>query len=70
MCIFTVPAPGYLSLSLFSYPLVISGSVTLLLGFFGSVGALKEAKCMLAIVSLLTLFHRFKMLYKVRILAD
>ncbi|GAA6110263.1 leukocyte antigen CD37 [Tachysurus ichikawai] len=50
---FLIPAPGYLSLSLFSYPLVISGSVTLLLGFFGSVGALKEAKCMLAIYFIL-----------------
>ncbi|XP_060714405.1 leukocyte antigen CD37 [Tachysurus vachellii] len=45
---FLIPAPGYLSLSLFSYLLVISGSVTLVLGFFGSLGALKEAKCMLA----------------------
>ncbi|XP_026996152.2 leukocyte antigen CD37 [Tachysurus fulvidraco] len=45
---FLIPAIGYLPLSLFSYLLFISGSVTLLLGFFGSLGALKEAKCMLA----------------------
>ncbi|KAK3559667.1 hypothetical protein QTP86_013620 [Hemibagrus guttatus] len=44
----SVSAHLYLPLSLFSYLLVISGSVTLLLGFFGSIGALKEVKCMLA----------------------
>ncbi|XP_053496484.1 leukocyte antigen CD37 isoform X2 [Ictalurus furcatus] len=43
-----ISAHPYLSLSLFPYLLVISGSVTLLLGFFGSLGALKEVKCMLA----------------------
>lgn len=51
MTFFTVPAPRYLSLALFSYLLIISGSVTILLGFFGSLGALKEIKCMLALVS-------------------
>ncbi|KAK3529525.1 hypothetical protein QTP70_031958 [Hemibagrus guttatus] len=45
---FLISAHLYLPLSLFSYLLVISGSVTLLLGFFGSIGALKEVKCMLA----------------------
>ncbi|KAG7325087.1 hypothetical protein KOW79_011403 [Hemibagrus wyckioides] len=50
---FLIPPLRYLSLSLFSYLLVISGSVTLLLGFFGSLGALKEVKCMLAIYFIL-----------------
>ncbi|KAF4085069.1 hypothetical protein AMELA_G00113200 [Ameiurus melas] len=43
-----ISAHRFLSLSLFSYLLVIGGSLTLLLGFFGSLGALKEVKCMLA----------------------
>ncbi|XP_060794975.1 leukocyte antigen CD37 [Neoarius graeffei] len=52
-CSETIPTPRYLSLSLLSYLLVISGSVTVLLGFFGSLGALKEVKCMLAIYFIL-----------------
>ncbi|KAF5906353.1 leukocyte antigen CD37-like, partial [Clarias magur] len=48
-----VPDIPYLPLSLFSYLLVISGSVTMFLGFFGSFGALKEVKCMLAIYFIL-----------------
>ncbi|XP_053366745.1 leukocyte antigen CD37 [Clarias gariepinus] len=48
-----LPDIPYLPLSLFSYLLIISGSVTMLLGFFGSFGALKEVKCMLAIYFIL-----------------
>ncbi|XP_046710793.1 leukocyte antigen CD37 isoform X2 [Silurus meridionalis] len=50
---FPIPIPSYLPLSHLSYLLVISGSVTFLLGFFGSLGALKEVKCMLAIYFIL-----------------
>ncbi|XP_072523848.1 leukocyte antigen CD37 isoform X2 [Salminus brasiliensis] len=48
-----IPDLRYISLSLFSYLLIISGAVTILLGFFGSLGALKEVKCMLAIYFIL-----------------
>ncbi|XP_036427626.1 leukocyte antigen CD37 isoform X1 [Colossoma macropomum] len=48
-----IPAPRFISLSLFSYLLIISGVVTISLGFFGSLGALKEVKCMLAIYFIL-----------------
>ncbi|XP_062859821.1 leukocyte antigen CD37 isoform X2 [Trichomycterus rosablanca] len=51
--IFLIPAPRFLSLSLFSYLLIISGAVTMFLGFFGSLGALKEFKCMLGVYFLL-----------------
>ncbi|XP_043109020.1 leukocyte antigen CD37 [Puntigrus tetrazona] len=40
--------PSYTSISLFSYLLIISGSVTTLLGFFGCLGSLKAVKCLLA----------------------
>ncbi|KAL7869234.1 hypothetical protein AOLI_G00132220 [Acnodon oligacanthus] len=48
-----IPALRFISMSLFSYLLIISGVVTISLGFFGSLGALKEVKCMLAIYFIL-----------------
>uniref|UniRef100_A0A673L8C8 Tetraspanin n=1 Tax=Sinocyclocheilus rhinocerous TaxID=307959 RepID=A0A673L8C8_9TELE len=45
---FTVPSPPYISISLFSYFLIISGSVTMSLGFLGCLGSLKTVKCLLA----------------------
>ncbi|XP_049320965.1 leukocyte antigen CD37 isoform X2 [Astyanax mexicanus] len=50
-----IPIPGldFIPLSLLSYLLIISGAVTILLGFFGCLGALKEVKCMLAIYFIL-----------------
>ncbi|MCJ8738561.1 hypothetical protein PDJAM_G00037120 [Pangasius djambal] len=50
---FLIPDPPYLSKSLFTVLLFISGSVTMLLGFFGSLGALKEIRCMLAVYFIL-----------------
>ncbi|KAL0984600.1 hypothetical protein UPYG_G00143800, partial [Umbra pygmaea] len=44
---FFMTAPPYMSFSLLSYFLVVGGSVTMLLGFIGCLGALKEVKCML-----------------------
>ncbi|XP_035389580.1 leukocyte antigen CD37 isoform X2 [Electrophorus electricus] len=44
---FLLPDPHYISLPLFSYMLITGGSVVVLLGFFGSMGALKGVKCML-----------------------
>ncbi|MCI4384323.1 hypothetical protein PGIGA_G00037330 [Pangasianodon gigas] len=44
-----IPDPPYLSKFLYTLLLFISGSVTMLLGFFGSLGALKEIRCMLAV---------------------
>ncbi|XP_038865886.1 leukocyte antigen CD37 isoform X2 [Salvelinus namaycush] len=44
---FFMPAPPYMSFSVFSYFLVIGGSATMSLGFIGCLGALKEVKCML-----------------------
>lgn len=48
---FAVPSPPYISISLFSYLLIVSGSVTMSLGFFGCLGSLKTVKCLLATVS-------------------
>ncbi|XP_042623735.1 leukocyte antigen CD37-like [Cyprinus carpio] len=45
---FTVPSAPYISISLFSYFLIISGSVTMSLGFLGCLGSLKTVKCLLA----------------------
>uniref|UniRef100_A0A672RZ21 Leukocyte antigen CD37-like n=1 Tax=Sinocyclocheilus grahami TaxID=75366 RepID=A0A672RZ21_SINGR len=42
------PSPPYISISLFSYFLIISGSVTMSLGFLGCLGSLKTVKCLLA----------------------
>ncbi|KAJ8264691.1 hypothetical protein GJAV_G00152650 [Gymnothorax javanicus] len=44
---FFMPAPNFISFSLLSYFLAIGGTVTMTLGFFGCLGALKEVKCML-----------------------
>ncbi|XP_064180577.1 leukocyte antigen CD37 isoform X6 [Anguilla rostrata] len=44
---FFMPAPSSLSLSVLSYFLAIGGTVTMAVGFFGCVGALKEVRCML-----------------------
>ncbi|KAJ8384161.1 hypothetical protein AAFF_G00208630 [Aldrovandia affinis] len=44
---FFMPAPSSLSLSMLSYFLAIGGTVTMTVGFFGCLGALKEVKCML-----------------------
>uniref|UniRef100_A0A671PUW8 CD37 molecule n=1 Tax=Sinocyclocheilus anshuiensis TaxID=1608454 RepID=A0A671PUW8_9TELE len=43
-----LPSPPYISISLFSYFLIISGSVTMSLGFLGCLGSLKTVKCLLA----------------------
>uniref|UniRef100_A0A671Q3C7 Tetraspanin n=1 Tax=Sinocyclocheilus anshuiensis TaxID=1608454 RepID=A0A671Q3C7_9TELE len=43
-----MPSPPYISISLFSYFLIISGSVTMSLGFLGCLGSLKTVKCLLA----------------------
>uniref|UniRef100_A0A672RZE9 Tetraspanin n=1 Tax=Sinocyclocheilus grahami TaxID=75366 RepID=A0A672RZE9_SINGR len=43
-----IPSPPYISISLFSYFLIISGSVTMSLGFLGCLGSLKTVKCLLA----------------------
>lgn len=48
---FAVPSPPYISISLFSYLLIVSGSVTMSLGFLGCLGSLKTVKCLLATVS-------------------
>ncbi|KAG1954879.1 CD82 antigen [Pimephales promelas] len=45
--IFTSHLP-YLSMSLFSYLLIASGSATMALGFLGCLGSLKTVKCLLA----------------------
>ncbi|XP_048027319.1 leukocyte antigen CD37 [Megalobrama amblycephala] len=45
--------PSYISVSLFSYLLIISGSVTMSLGFIGCLGSLKTVKCLLAIYFIL-----------------
>ncbi|XP_028975869.1 leukocyte antigen CD37 isoform X2 [Esox lucius] len=44
---FFMPAPPHISFSVLSYFFMFGGSVTMLLGFFGCLGALKEVKCML-----------------------
>ncbi|KAG9350238.1 hypothetical protein JZ751_026592 [Albula glossodonta] len=44
---FFMPAPSSVSLSILSYFLAIGGTVTMAIGFFGCLGALKEVKCML-----------------------
>ncbi|KAG7492986.1 hypothetical protein MATL_G00021330 [Megalops atlanticus] len=44
---FFLPPPSSMSLSLLSYFLAIGGTVTMAVGFFGCLGALKEVKCML-----------------------
>ncbi|XP_035260234.1 leukocyte antigen CD37 isoform X1 [Anguilla anguilla] len=44
---FFMLAPSSLSLSVLSYFLAIGGTVTMAVGFFGCVGALKEVRCML-----------------------
>lgn len=46
--IFKVPPPPYISIHLLSYLLIISGSVTMSLGFLGCLGSLKTVKCLLA----------------------
>ncbi|XP_059388402.1 leukocyte antigen CD37 [Carassius carassius] len=46
--IFAVPPPPYISIHLLSYLLIISGSVTMSLGFLGCLGSLKTVKCLLA----------------------
>ncbi|XP_066522749.1 leukocyte antigen CD37 [Hoplias malabaricus] len=51
--IFPISAPPFLSLTLFSYLLIGSGALTISLGFFGCLGALKEVKCMLAMYFIL-----------------
>ncbi|XP_016106890.1 CD82 antigen-like [Sinocyclocheilus grahami] len=43
-----MPSPPYISISLFSYLLIVSGSVTMSLGFLGCLGSLKTVKCLLA----------------------
>uniref|UniRef100_A0A8C1FXA5 Tetraspanin n=1 Tax=Cyprinus carpio TaxID=7962 RepID=A0A8C1FXA5_CYPCA len=43
-----IPPPPYLSVALFSYLLIVSGSVTMSLGFLGCLGSLKTVKCLLA----------------------
>ncbi|KAK7134834.1 hypothetical protein R3I93_018066 [Phoxinus phoxinus] len=48
-----MPLPPYISISLFSYLLIISGSVTMGLGFLGCLGSLKTVKCLLAIYFIL-----------------
>uniref|UniRef100_A0A671NL04 CD37 molecule n=1 Tax=Sinocyclocheilus anshuiensis TaxID=1608454 RepID=A0A671NL04_9TELE len=45
---FVMPSPPYISISLFSYLLIVSGSVTMSLGFLGCLGSLKTVKCLLA----------------------
>ncbi|XP_045065682.1 leukocyte antigen CD37 isoform X2 [Coregonus clupeaformis] len=50
---FFMPAPPYMSFSVFSYFLVIGGSATMSLGFIGCLGALKEVKCMLGMYFIL-----------------
>ncbi|XP_056111351.1 leukocyte antigen CD37 [Rhinichthys klamathensis goyatoka] len=45
--------PPYISISLFSYLLITSGSVTMALGFLGCLGSLKTVKCLLAIYFIL-----------------
>ncbi|XDV44367.1 hypothetical protein PO909_012660 [Leuciscus waleckii] len=47
-----IPSP-YMSTSLFSYLLIISGSVTIGLGFIGCLGSLKTVRCLLAIYFIL-----------------
>ncbi|XP_030631029.1 leukocyte antigen CD37 [Chanos chanos] len=44
---------SFMSLSLLSYLLLIGGSVTMSLAFFGCLGSLKEVKCMLGVYFLL-----------------
>ncbi|XP_073685080.1 leukocyte antigen CD37 [Garra rufa] len=41
------PPPPYISVSLFSYMLIVSGSLTMALGFLGCLGSLKTVKCLL-----------------------
>ncbi|XP_051770794.1 leukocyte antigen CD37 [Ctenopharyngodon idella] len=48
-----ITSPPYLSVSLFSYLLITSGSVTMSLGFLGCLGSLKTVKCLLAIYFIL-----------------
>ncbi|KAI2658397.1 Leukocyte antigen CD37 [Labeo rohita] len=43
---FCLPLP-YISIHLFSYILIVSGSVTMSLGFLGCLGSLKTVKCLL-----------------------
>ncbi|XP_067285995.1 leukocyte antigen CD37 isoform X2 [Pseudorasbora parva] len=43
----------YIPISLFSYLLIASGSVTMSLGFLGCLGSLKTVKCLLAIYFIL-----------------
>ncbi|XP_051959025.1 leukocyte antigen CD37 [Xyrauchen texanus] len=50
---FFIPSPPYISSSLYSCLLIISGSVTMTLGFMGCLGSLKTAKCLLAIYFIL-----------------
>lgn len=47
---FFLPAPSFISFSLLSYFLAIGGTVTMTLGFFGCLGALKEVRCMLGML--------------------
>ncbi|XP_050981041.1 LOW QUALITY PROTEIN: leukocyte antigen CD37 [Labeo rohita] len=42
-----MPSPPYISIHLFSYILIVSGSVTMSLGFLGCLGSLKTVKCLL-----------------------
>ncbi|KAI7796823.1 leukocyte antigen CD37 [Triplophysa rosa] len=44
---FFISATPYISISLFSNLLIISGSVTMSLGFLGCLGSLKAVKCLL-----------------------
>lgn len=44
---------SYISISLFSYLLIVSGSVTMALGFLGCLGSLKTFKCLLTIYFIL-----------------
>ncbi|XP_077056804.1 leukocyte antigen CD37 isoform X2 [Siphateles boraxobius] len=48
-----MPTPPYISNFLFSYLLIISGSVTMALGFLGCLGSLKTFKYLLAIYFIL-----------------
>lgn len=45
---FFISTPPYISVSLFSNLLIMSGSVTMSLGFLGCLGSLKTVKCLLA----------------------
>ncbi|KAJ7984627.1 hypothetical protein DPEC_G00356730 [Dallia pectoralis] len=53
---FFIPDPAIIPFSMLSYALMIGGSVTLFIGFFGCLGALKEVKCMLGMYFFLISF--------------